>query len=126
MKFTKSAAVLILCLAIAGCSSSPPTGPTVSAIAGPKVTDQKFARDAAACRARAQSAVDRAAAAGQFGLQDQYNGIYAECMLNRGYDVSETVVRYVGAPGPYYFGPAFYPVGPTFYYGWGGGWARRW
>jgi hypothetical protein len=129
MKFTLSAAgpaALTLCLALGACSSVPPTGPTVSAIAGQNVSDQKFARDAGACRARAQAAVDKAAAAGQFGLQDQYNAIYTDCMLNRGYTVSETVVRYYSAPAPAYYGPAFYPAGPTFYYGWGGGWGGGW
>lgn len=107
-----------LALALGACASTPPTGPTVSAVAGSNVSDQKFARDDAACRARAYSATSRSAAAGQFGLQGQYNSIYSDCMLNRGYEISETVVHYAYGPGPYYYGAGpYYGLGPSVYGG---------
>lgn len=125
----KSAPVA-LCLALGACASVPPSGPTVSAVAGPKVSDQKFARDDDACRARAYSATEQAAAvAGQLGLQNQYDSVYSACMQERGYAI-ERVARYYYGPGPYYYGPGPYAYGPAFYYGWGwgGGWAwgHRW
>lgn len=119
-----------LALVLGACASTPPTGPTVSAVAGSNVSDQKFARDDAACRTRAYAATSSSAAAGQLGLQDQYNSIYSDCMLNRGYEISERVARYDYGPGPYAYGPGPWAYGGPYYYGWGWGggvgWGRRW
>ncbi len=116
-------ASMALPLALTACASTPPTGPTVSAVAGSNVSDRKFARDDSACRARAYAAASRSAAAGQFGLQDQYNSIYSDCMLNRGYEISQTVVHYAYGPGAYAYGPGpYYFGGPYYGFGWGGGW----
>ncbi len=53
---------LALCLALGACAA--PTGPSVVAVAPEGVTDANFARDAAACRARAQGVTDAEAANG--------------------------------------------------------------
>ena len=126
-KLTRFAS-LALPLALGACVSTPPTGPTVSAVAGSNISDRKFARDDSACRARAYAATSRSAAAGQFGLQDQYNSIYSDCMLNRGYEISQTVVHYVYGPGPYYYGGPYSFGGPYYGWGWGGGvgWGGAW
>ncbi len=110
---------LALCLALglALGSCAVPTGPTVVAVAPENVTDVRFTRDAAACRANAQSAVEAAAANGALGLQDQYDQVYAQCMGGRGYSIEfPPPPRVYYGPGPYFYGP-----GP--YYG---GYWRRW
>ncbi len=122
-------APVALCLSVGACASIPPTGPTVTAIAGSRVSNGKFARDDGACQARAYAATQRSAAAGgQFDLQHQYNSIYSDCMLNRGYTISEQVVTgYYGGTGPYYAGPGSYAYGgPVVTYGWSGGWGGGW
>ena len=132
-------APIILGLALGGCAA--PTGPSVIAVAPDNVSDQKSAKDVAACRARTQPVVDKAAANGALDLQHQYNTIYAQCMTGRGYQIEARPPRYYGGPGPYYWGsgPNFGPgpnwgpgpdwgpgpfYGPTFSYGvgWGSGW----
>ncbi|MCI4678904.1 hypothetical protein K9U39_11170 [Rhodoblastus acidophilus] len=128
-KIAPLALALALPLALGACASAPPSGPTVSAIAGPNVSNRKFARDDSACRARAYAATVKAATiAGQFGLQDQYNSVYSNCMLDRGYTISETVTRYYYNPGPGFYGPDPFFYGGPVYYGWGwrGGWAGAW
>ena len=124
---------IALCLALGACAA--PTGPSVVAVAGDNVSDQKFAKDAAVCRARAQPIVDRAAANGDLGLQSRFNSIYAQCMTDRGYQIEAPAPRYYYGPGPYYDGPGSYwgsgPYwGPGPFYGaafsYGAGWGRRW
>lgn len=130
-KLTKFAS-LALPLALGACASTPPTGPTVSAVAGSNVSNRKFARDDSACRAKAYAATSRSAAAGQLGLQGQYNSIYSDCMLNRGYEISETVAHYYYGPGPYVYGagPYVYGASPYYfggpYYGWSWGAGVGW
>jgi hypothetical protein len=106
---------LALCLALGSCAV--PTGPTVVAVAPENFTDARFASDAAACRASAQSAVDAAAANGVLGLQGQYDQVYAQCMGGRGYSID------FPPPPPVYYGPGPYAYGPGLYYG---GYWRRW
>ena len=119
-------APLALCFGLAACASAPPSGPTVGAIPGPNVSQRTFVHDDSACRARAYGATQQAAAVGgAFGLQGQYNSIYGDCMLDRGYTISERVVAgYDYGPGPAFVGPGpFYYGGPVVSYGWSGGWA---
>lgn len=99
MKFAGFVA-FALCLALGACSSLPsvgpnltPVGPSVTATAGSKVTEQKFASDVAACRARAQAAMEAATAADQAGRQNQYDSAYSDCILERGYKISQPVAR---------------------------------
>jgi hypothetical protein len=121
---------LPLGLALASCAV--PTGPTVVSIASDNVSDTRFANNAAACRANAQSVVDAAAASGALDLQNQYDQAYARCLGGRGYQIEippPPGVYY--SPGPYWGpGPRYYP-GPSV---WGpypagavyvGGW-RNW
>jgi hypothetical protein len=99
--------VLTLILTLGACASPPPSGPSVSAVAEAHVSDRKFASDASECRARARAATESAAAvAGQFGLQGQYDAVYADCMLARGYAVSERGPRFAAGPGVRFYGPA--------------------
>jgi hypothetical protein len=121
-------APVALCLSLGACASVPPTGPTVTAVAGSRVSDAKFARDDAACRSRAYAATERTAAAGgQFDLQRQYNSIYSDCMLNRGYTISEQVATgYYYGPGSYYGAGSYVYGGPVVTYGWSGGWGGGW
>lgn len=113
-----------LVLGLAACAETQPTGPSVSAVSPPGVSARVATRDDAACRAKAAGASERALAAKQPGLQGLYDSVYTDCMLNRGYVISQTSVSY--APAPYYYGPG---PGPGFYaapvvtYGWSGGWA---
>jgi hypothetical protein len=119
MKFFKFAPIA-LCLVLGACASPPPAGPSVSAIAAPNVSERKFARDDAACQARAHAGTAQAAAvAGQLGLQGQYDSIYTDCMVDRGYTVSETVARYAYRPGVNFYGPGPYALGPFTTYSWG-------
>ena len=116
---------LALCLALGACAA--PTGPSVVAVTPEGVTHANFARDAGACRARAQGVTNAEAANGALELQGRYDSIYADCMANKGYNV-EARPHYYG-PGPYAYGGPFYGAGPYgggvgFYYG--GGWGRRW
>jgi hypothetical protein len=125
---------IAMCLALGACASIPPGGPSVVAVAGENVSDQKFARDDDQCRTRARFAADRAAANGELGLQSRYDRVYAQCMSDRGYPIEgPPVPLYSLGPGPYYYGPG--PVwGPGPFYGsgfgvyYGGGWinGRRW
>ncbi|WP_296715241.1 hypothetical protein [Rhodoblastus sp.] len=113
---------LCLVLTLGGCASPPPSGPSVSAVAEQQVSDRKFARDASDCRARARAATEQAAAvAGQFGLQGQYDSAYADCMLARGYAVSERGPRFADGPGVRVYGPGPYVYGPATVYSWGVG-----
>ena len=109
------AVFLALGLGLGACAV--PTGPTVIAVAPETIGDARFANDAAACRANAQSVVDAAAANGALGLQDQYDRAYAQCMGGRGYSIEfPPPPRVYYAPGPYAYGPGLY---------YGGYW-RRW
>src|SRR5271165_3670674 len=118
-------APIAICLMLGACASVPPTGPSVVAVAGENVSSQKFAHDDADCRVRSQAAADQAAANGELGLQSRYDGVYAQCMADRGYHI-EGPARYAYGPGPYYYGPGpYYGPGVGVYYG--GGWGyRRW
>jgi hypothetical protein len=121
MKLTKLAP-FALCAALGACAAPPPSGPSVSAVAESNVSDQKFARDDSACRLGAQAATAPAAAVGgQFGVQGQYDSVYSDCMLQRGYAVSEHVPRYAYGPGIRFYGPGPYAYGPTRFYSWGWG-----
>jgi uncharacterized lipoprotein YajG len=120
---------LAACLALGACAV-PPTAPRVTAVATDKTSDKAFARDDAACRAKAQSVTDREAAAGQGGLQAHYDEIYADCMMNKGYDIEAMRRRhYYAGPGSFYapvYGPGPY-WGPSYGYGYGYGFGgRRW
>ncbi|WP_294533526.1 hypothetical protein [uncultured Rhodoblastus sp.] len=125
---------IAFCLALGACASIPPSGPSVVAVAGENVSDQKFARDDAECRARAHGGADRAAANGELGLQNLYDSVYAKCMSDRGYQIEgPPVPRYAWRPGPYFYGPGpywgpgpFYGPGVAVYYGGGWGYGRRW
>jgi hypothetical protein len=111
-----------LVLSLGACASPPPSGPSVSAVAEPHVSDRKFASDASECRARARAATESAAAvAGQLGLQGQYDAVYADCMLARGYAVSERGPRFAAGPGVRFYGPGPYVYGPATVYSWGVG-----
>jgi hypothetical protein len=111
-----------LALTLGACASPPPSGPSVSAVAEPHVSDRKFSRDASDCRARARAATEQAAAAaGQFGLQGQYDAAYADCMLARGYGVSDRGPRSADGPGVRVYGPGPYVYGPATVYSWGVG-----
>jgi len=114
------ALVAALTLALGACAATQPTGPSVAALAGPRVSDRQFARDDSACRARAQGATGQAAAAQtSAGLQGQYDSVYSDCMLARGYEVSEGAPRIAPGPGVNVYGPGPYADGPMTYYGWG-------
>ena len=125
---------MAFCLALGACASIPPSGPSVIAVAGENVSDQKFARDDAECRTRARGRADQAAANGELGLQQLYDTVYAQCMSARGYQIEAPPPPrvYAWGPGPYYYGPGPY-WGPGPYFGpgvgvyYGGGWGyRRW
>jgi hypothetical protein len=123
-RITPAALCLALTLAVtlAACAGPPPSGPSVSAVAEPQVSDRKFAGDASDCRARARAATETAAAvAGQFGLQRQYDSAYADCMMARGYGVSERGPRFAEGPGVRFYGPGPYVYGPATVYSWGVG-----
>jgi hypothetical protein len=83
-----------LCFALGACDSIPPAGPSMTVVAGPKVTEQKFAGDAVACQERAQATAGTAAnIAGHLDRQNQYDAVYSDCMLERGYTISQPVAR---------------------------------
>ncbi|MDI9848122.1 hypothetical protein QM467_08660 [Rhodoblastus sp. 17X3] len=66
----------------------------MTVVAGPKVTEQKFAGDVVACRERAQAAAGTAVnVAGHLDRQNRYDAVYSDCMLERGYTVSQPVAR---------------------------------
>ncbi|WP_374547516.1 hypothetical protein [Rhodoblastus sp.] len=114
------ALVAALTLALGACAATQPTGPSVAALAGPRVSDRQFVRDDSACRARAQGATNQAAAAQtSASLQGQYDSVYSDCMLTRGYEVSEGAPRFAPDPGVRLYGPGPYADGPMTYYGWG-------
>jgi len=116
-------ASIAICLMLGACASVPPTGPSVTAVAGDNVSNQRFIRDDADCRVNAQGVTDRAAANGELGLQRMYDGIYAQCMSQRGYHIEGPVgPRYYYGPG--YYGPGPYTNGPAPYWGVGPYWGR--
>ena len=83
-----------LCLALGACDSISPAGPSMTVVAGPKVTEEKFAGDVVACRERAQAAAGSAAnAAGHLDRQNRYDAVYSDCMLERGNTISQPVGR---------------------------------
>lgn len=133
MKFVPLLPIAV-CLALGACASIPPGGPSVIAVAGANISDQKFTRDDDECRARARVRADQAAANGQLGLQGLYDGVYAQCMSSRGYQIeAPPPPTYVWGPGPYSYGPGpYWGPGPYFgpsvgvYYGGGWGYGRRW
>ncbi|WP_296707167.1 hypothetical protein [Rhodoblastus sp.] len=93
MKFAR-VVPFVLCFALGACDSIPPAGPSMTVVAGPKVTEQKFAGDVVACRERAQAAAGTAAnAAGQLDRQSRYDAVYSDCMLERAYTISQPVAR---------------------------------
>ncbi len=116
---------LALCALLGACAA--PTEPyRVTAVANEKVSDAKFARDDAACKAKTRAVTDPQAANGQLDVQNDFDRLYADCMLDKGYEVEELRRRAVYY-GPYYgpgpWGP--YWGAPGFYYGAGWGF-RRW
>jgi|SRR5208282_2301648 len=112
---------VVLCLALGACAA--PTAPSVTAVAVQNVSDQKFARDDAECRARAQNVTEPLAANGELGLQRRYDSVYAECMTGRGYHIEAPIgPRYYYGPG--YYGPGAYTTGPAPYWGYGPYWGR--
>jgi hypothetical protein len=120
MKQVRLALCGALVSVLAACAAPPPSGPSVAVLAGPKISDEKFARDDSACRARAETSVRQAAAvAGQFGVQGQYDSVYSDCMLPRGYEVSERAPRLAYGPGVHFYGPGPYYLGPVGVYSWG-------
>ncbi len=119
-------APVAFCLMLGACASVPPTAPSVTAVAGDNVSNQRFIRDDADCRVNAQAVTDRAAANGELGLQRMYDGIYAQCMSQRGYHIEAPVARYYYGPGYYGpgYGPGAYTNGPAPYWGYGPYWGR--
>jgi hypothetical protein len=93
MKFAGMVA-FALCFTLGACDSIPPARPSMTVVAGPKVTEQKFAGDVVACQERAQAAARTAAnIAGQLDRQNQYDAAYSDCMMERGHTISQPVAR---------------------------------
>ncbi|MCW2286099.1 hypothetical protein M2323_003936 [Rhodoblastus acidophilus] len=125
----KILSALALCALLGACAA--PTEPyRVTAVASEKVSDAKFAKDDAACKAKTRAVTDQEAANGQLDVQNDFDRLYADCMLDKGYAVEELRRRmaYYGpyyGPGPWgpYWGPGPY-WGTGFYYGAGWGYGR--
>jgi hypothetical protein len=90
MKFAR-VVPFALCFALGACDSMPPARPSMTVVAGPKVTEQKFAGDVVACQERAQATAGTAANVAD--RQNQYDAVYSDCMLERGHTISQPVAR---------------------------------
>jgi hypothetical protein len=104
---TRWTLVLVLSVMVAGCAS-PPTAPSVMALAGAGKSWDQFRADDGACRQAASEAIAREKG-GEVPLQTRYDIVYMQCMYAKGHQIPAAG----SAPRPTSAAPAAPPGTPT-------------